>query len=96
MNRRPLNFGNAILNHNSDPNFCGRAKMVRYGAKLAESGETDLLSAIQIYDGDKSALKLLEGCERCVRPALGGQDFVREQMSSSRARMIVPSSATTR
>ena len=54
--------------------------MVRYGARLAESGETDLLSAIQIYDGDGSALKLLEGCERCLRPALKGQDFVRELM----------------
>ena len=80
MDRRALDHGNAIENHNSDPNFCGRAKMVRYGAQLAESGETDLLSAIQIYDSDSSAQKLLEGCERCVRPGLGGQDFVRELM----------------
>ena len=41
---------NAMTNHNSDPNFCNRAKMVMYAAKLAESGETELLSGIQIYD----------------------------------------------
>lgn len=72
--------GNAVKNHDSDPNFCGRAKMVRYAARLAESGETDLLSAIQVYDYDSEASKLLEGCERCTRPALKGQAFVRELM----------------
>lgn len=71
---------NAMKNHGSDPKWCGRAKMVKYGADLAESGETDLLSGIQIYDRDPSIPKLLNGCERCVRPQLGGKAFVKELM----------------
>lgn len=71
----------ALENHGGDAKFCGRAKMVRYGAQLAESGETDLLSGIQVYDGDSPATaKLLKGCERCTRPRLKGQEFVRELM----------------
>ena len=71
----------AMNNHDGDPKYCGRAKIVRYGAQLAESGDTDLLSGIQVYDSDsRSNEVLLKGCPRCARPALKGQDFVRELM----------------
>ena len=71
----------AMTNHGGDPKYCGRAKMVRYGAQLADSGESDLLSGIQVYESESpSNAVLMKGCERCTRPALKGQEFVRELM----------------
>jgi len=70
----------AMKNHADDHKWCARAKVVKYGAELAQQGN-DLLSGVRIYNTDGSVQAMLKGCDMCVTPKLKGQAFVRELMN---------------